>query len=220
MAPKPRLSAILRLGIAVYLLLLPLVVIAPPSGRDRFLALVAYLAVPFAFWALGRSVKKEAPRTAARPSSEAPPVAWISRLAWSTRRDAQRFVGLVDAGGPSGTLEDAELWPLQPLEPALAARLEAQLRATPAVGAFWQAARWPVCCAALSVLEVANPTHEELAALEGEGRWDHAALAPVSAQAEWRDALAGARAGHPIEEGVNLFRCAACGGRAGVYSHT
>ena len=67
------------------------------------------------------------------------------------------------------------------------------------------------------LLVASNPTQTALASL---GEWDDAPLSPAQARADWNSELATIRGGGAAENGVNLFECAKCRARFGVYSHT
>jgi hypothetical protein len=94
---------------------------------------------------------------------------------------------------------------------------QAALARTEAVGAFWNPVAWPMCCGALAVLLLANPTQEELAEAEARlGALD--AACPIDHG--WSGELEAIRAGAQPEDGVNVFQCSRCGRSYGVHSHT
>ncbi len=75
-----------------------------------------------------------------------------------------------------------------------------------------------MCCGALTVLVLANPTRAELEASE-------IALGPLDDACPgndegWRDELKNIRNGALPENGVNAFQCGACGRGYGSLSHT
>ena len=173
---------------------------------------------------------------------DAPAGPWLGAYAWARRDDPRRYVGLgtyaervadhvavvADDGDPTPVRDDVRA--AAPQRPRLAAATvapagdpatwRAALAATPDVGAFWNPAPWPVCCARLATLALVNPTRGELAAQETAcGPLDDAAFDP-SAAAAWREGIAGLRDGRRDEIGMNFFHCRSCGAVYGVATHT
>lgn len=131
---------------------------------------------------------------------------------WAIRR-ASEPAATAPEREAGASFEDADLWPLEPIDPQVEATLLAGLRRSPPkAGVFWQSPLWPVSCGELMELVETSPN---LAT-----DWDDVTLSPAEARDDWKSELASLRAGGDAENGVNLFRCAKCGARAGVYSHT
>jgi hypothetical protein len=92
------------------------------------------------------------------------------------------------------------------------------LEKTEDAGAFWNPVSWPMCCGALTVLVLVNPTCIELEVAElALGSLEGAC--PIDDEG-WRDDLKNIRAGLVPENGVNVFQCGTCGRSYGHHSHT
>lgn len=174
--------------------------------------------------------------------SNATPVAWIGGYAWSQRNDAARYgdLGTYESradDNAAALVEDADPLlvddqrrksaPRLPIDrtlpvPSAGERgdwVEALAR-TPDVVAFWNPARWPVCCARLGVLVVVNPTSAELRHIEEiAGPLDDASLEPNEAPV-WLEGIVAIRRNAANSVGINLFHCRSCGALYGVPSHT
>lgn len=161
------------------------------------------------------------------------PVSWIANEVWQRRRQWSRFPSLKSAADGTLLLSDADpvavdaAWresrpssaarpPAPPSMTVAEARLA--LERTEDAGAFWNPVSWPMCCGALTVLVLVNPTRSELQVAEAVlGALDGAC--PPD-EGGWRSDLTNIRAGLLPENGVNVFQCGGCGRSYGHHSHT
>lgn len=198
---------------------------------------LALLFVGLGAYLLGRRAAVPAP-LAPPPAATGPdtsPQPWIAEEVWAQRHQWERFGNLRGPEDTEGPLLDAEVVmvteadqlraPILPFRnpPTVPRNVDQStgdrlLRQTPEVGAFFRAARWPVCCSSLSVIRLVQPTPSELAAFEGKaGALDNAVI-PEAHLEGWRLELASIRAGGRAVNGVNVFQCTACRRAYGVYS--
>lgn len=165
------------------------------------------------------------------------PVSWISNEVWQRRRQWSRFPELKSAEEGALLLVDAdpvavdvawresrppsEVRPPAP-PPMTVAEAKLALEKTEDAGAFWNPVPWPMCCGALTVLVLVNPTRSELQAAEAAlGRLDRAC--PEGEEEDddedWRAELRNLRSGLLAENGVNVFQCGGCGRSYAHHSH-
>lgn len=164
------------------------------------------------------------------------PFPWVSDRVWQQREQWSRFEGLKSAAEPGEALEaDAYAVSAEAAKNAPRAALslrecpigsiedqQRRLDATDDVAAFWNSGYWPVCCGRLAVLELVNPSAEELEAWEAAATVDvaGATLRLEGARYAWEGYLRSVRAGAPPENGLHVFVCSHCGATYGDLSHT
>lgn len=195
---------------------------------------VAILLVAGGSYLLGRRSVRRVPVAAVR-GGEPSPTPWISDAVWQQRHQWERFGNLRGPEDTEGPLLDAETYVVSATERAAAPVVafprppavprdvdptvgDRLLRQTPEIGAFFRAARWPVCCQSMTVLRLVQPTTAELVGFERAGSPLDAAVVPPAHREGWALELGSIRAGGRAVNGVNVFHCAVCGRVYGVYS--